>query len=91
MSDRNVEIGTSDSTESIGLENMMKVTFFKHQSKISLQFCYDEKWRSIYFCNDDQTLKIIDNEFKKYYFDIEFESESNELLETTQFKIRVNE
>ena len=92
MSDRNVSVDLSDSTESIRLENMIWVTFFKHQSKICLQFCDDEDgWRWIYFCNDDQTLKVFDEKDKKYYFDIELDSDINELWETTQFKIRVSE
>ena len=86
-----MEIGTSDKAESIGLENMIKVIFFKHQSKISLRISVDRYWNCIYFNKNDQTLKVFDSEYKIYYFDIEFDSEINELLETTQFKIRVNE
>ena len=43
----------------------------------------------IYFWKDDQTLKV-GNAGKRYYFDIELESESNELQESTQFKIVVD-
>ena len=43
----------------------------------------------VYFWKDDQTLKI-SGDFKRYYFDIELESDSNELLESTQFKIVVD-
>ena len=43
----------------------------------------------IYFCKDDQTLKVSKN-FKRHYFDIELESENNELLESTQFKIVIS-
>ena len=43
----------------------------------------------IYYCKDDQTLKISKIN-KRYYFDIELESEGNELLESTQFKIVVD-
>ena len=87
----------SDSIESIRPENMLKVIFYKHQSKISLQFTYGDHdsggkdWRWIYFNKDDKTLKLFKNRIKKYYFNIEFDSENNELLETTQFKIRVSE
>ena len=88
---RNVEIGISDSAESSELENMIEVTFFKHQSKISLRIWDDWYWKCIYFNKDDQTLKVFDDRKKIYYFDIEFDSEINELLETTQFKIRVSE
>ena len=86
-----MEIGISDSAESIRLENMIEVTFFKHQSKISLRIEYKYDWKCIYFSKDDQTLKVFDDREKIYYFDIEFDSEINELLETTQFKIRVSE
>lgn len=85
-----MEIGISDSAESIRLENMIKVTFLKHQSKISLSIYDRYCWKCIYFNKDDQTLKVFDD-YKKYYFDIEFDSEINELLQTTQFKIRVSE
>ena len=86
-----MEIEKSDSAESIGLENMILVTFFKHQSKISLRIKDGDYWRCIYFNQDDWSLKVFIEQYKKYYFDIEFDSEINELLETTQFKIRVNE
>ena len=88
---RNVEIWISDSAESIGPENLIGVTFSKHQSKVSLTIGDFGDWKCIYFSKDDQTLKKSDQRDKKYYFDIEFDSEINELLETTQFKIRVSE
>ena len=70
---------------------MIQVTFLKHQSKISLRIYDYYSWKCIYFNKDDQTLKVFDDGDKKYYFGIEFDSEINELLETTQFKIRVSE
>lgn len=88
---RDLEISMSDSTESIGFESVIRATYFKHQSKISLQYFSDENmFKGIYFSEEDQTLKIFNNFIKKYYFDIEFDSENNELLETTQFKIKVS-
>ena len=86
-----MEIGISDSSESIRIENMIAVTFFKQQSKISLRVMVDSYWKCIYFNKDDQTLKVFNDQLKIYYFDIEFDSEINELLQTTQFKIRVSE
>ena len=44
----------------------------------------------VYFCNDDRTLKVSNIRKKRYYFDIELESENNELRESTQFKIVIN-
>ena len=86
-----MEIGISDSAESITLENMIEAIFSKNQSKISLRIRDGYSWECIYFNKDDQTLKISNKWNKKYYFDIEFDSEINELLETTQFKIRISE
>ena len=77
----------SDSSEPIRPENVISVRFHKHLSKISLAIDYSD---NIYFNKDDQTLKLLGYN-KEYYFDIEFDSEINELLETTQFKIRVSE
>ena len=83
----------SDSVETIGLENVILIIFFKHQSKICLRVydCADKDWRCIYFNKEEQTLKVFNSCNNMYYFDIEFDSEINELLETTQFKIRVSE
>ena len=89
--DKNLELGMSNGIESIWLQNIIRANFSKRQSKISLQICSGYLWKYIYFNKDNQTLEIFDDWKKKYYFDIEFDSEINELLETTQFKIRVDE
>ena len=82
----------NDCIEPIKLDSQIRVKFFKHQSKISLQFCFnDSDQRYIYFSEDDQTLKLYDDKIMKYYFKVEFDSETNELLETTKFKIKVRE
>jgi len=89
-SHKNLEVGVWDGTELIGKENMIKVIFIKHQSKICLQM-FPYQWNYIYFWEDENTLKLNDSSYEKYHFDIEFDSESGELLETTKFKIRVQE
>ena len=80
-----------DSIESIRLENIIIATFLRHQSKISFRILDDDWYKYIYFNKVDQSLELFNDEDKLYYFDIEFDSEINELLETTQFKIRVSE
>ena len=70
---------------------MIKATFYKHTSRISLQM---KKWNytyCIYFWNDDETLKLCNNNEKIYLFSIELDSDSDNLWENTQFKIWINE
>ena len=87
-----MSIGISESAESIRPENIIKVIFLNHQSKLCLRvYDYYGYWNSIYFNKDDQTLEVSDAVETLYYLDIELDSEINELLETTQFKIRVSE
>ena len=72
---------------------MIKATFYKHTSRISLQMKEggNNTYRYIYFWNDDKTLKLCINREKIYLFSIELDSESGNLWENTQFKIWINE
>ena len=80
-----------ENNELIGLQSMIIPTFYKHTSKISLKFPKKFGPYCIYFWNDDETLKLCSDDNKIYLFSIELDSESGNLWENTQFKIRINE
>ena len=70
---------------------MIKATFYKHTSRISLKMRELYNYKCIYFWNEDETLNLCNNDEKIYLFSIELDSDSDNLWENTQFKIWINE
>ena len=94
----NFKISIFDNYESITPGSMIQAYYLKNLSKI---FLFITNVGILYYWDKTETLKIhYGNKNNKsqsckdgctHYFDIELDSESNQLLENTHFKIKVNE